>query len=241
MHEEASDPDAEFRIANVEGALRVASAASRRGARRFVFVSSIKALAECDMGYPLREDDPPTPHDAYGRSKLVAEHALWRFGQESGMDVVIVRPPLVYGPQVRANFLRLIEAISRGIPLPLAWVTSRRSLIYVENLADALMRCVTDPRAAHQCFHVADADALTVAELARSLGRHLNHSARLFPVPPRFLHFAGKLAGRSAQIDRLVGSLELDTSRIRNTLEWQPPHSIDEGLAATAAWYRSTH
>jgi nucleoside-diphosphate-sugar epimerase len=241
MREEAADPDAAFRAPNVDGALRVAQAALRHGVRRFVFVSSIKALAECDMGRPLREDDPPTPQDAYGRSKLAAEQALLRYGQETGLDFVIVRPPLVYGPQVRANFLRLIEAVSKGVPLPLASVTARRSLVYVENLADVLMRCATDPRARHQCFHVADADALTVAELARSLGRHLDKPAQLLPIPTGWLHFAGRLAGRSAQVDRLVGALQLDTSRVRSVLEWQPPYSVDEGLAATARWYRSTH
>jgi UDP-glucose 4-epimerase len=241
MRDEAADPDAAFRATNVDGALRVAQAASRHGVRRFVFVSSVKALAEGDMGRPLREDDPPLPQDAYGRSKLAAEQTLSRYGEQSGLDVVIVRPPLVYGPQVRANFLRLMDAVWKGIPLPLASVRARRSVIYVENLADALVHCAIDPRAAHQCFHVADADAPTVAELSRSLALHLQKRARLLPVPPGLLRLAGRLTGRSAYVDRLVGAMQLDTARIRTTLDWQPPYSTDEGLAETARWYRATH
>jgi UDP-glucose 4-epimerase len=241
MHDTAADPDAAFHATNVEGALRVAEAAWRYGARRFVFASSVKALGEGDAGRPLREDDPPAPQDAYGRSKLAAEQALVRYGEETGLEVVIVRLPLVYGPRVRANFLRLMDAIWKGVPLPLGAIDARRSLVYVDNLADALMHCATDPRAAGQTFHVADSDALTVAELARSLGRHLHKPARLLPVPASWLRLAGRLTGRTAPVDRLVGSLQLDTGRIRTVLGWRAPHSADEGLAATARWYRSTH
>ena len=201
----------------------------------------IKAVAEMDGGKPLREDDPPCPEDAYGRSKRSAEEALTRLGNETGLDVVVVRPPLVYGPQVRANFLRLMDAVWRGIPLPLGAVQARRSMVYVGNLADALVRCATDPRAARQCFHVADSGAPTVAELARSLARHLGKPSRMLPVPASWLRTAGRLTGRSAQIDRLIGSLQVDTSRIRQTLAWQPPFSTDEGLSVTADWYRSNH
>lgn len=241
MRDNAADPDAAFHATNVEGALRVAQAARHHGVRRFVFVSSVKALAERDPGRPLREDDPPAPQDAYGRSKLAAEQALSRYGEETGLDVVTVRPPLVYGPQVRANFLRLMDAIWKGVPLPLGAISARRSLVYVDNLADALMHCATDSRATRQCFHVADSDAPTVAELARALGRHLHKPARLLPVPAGWLRLAGRLSGRTAQVDRLVGALQLDTARIRAALDWQPPYSTDDGLAATARWYRSTH
>jgi len=240
MHEVSEDPEAAFHATNVDGALRVARAARRHGVRRFVFVSSIKAIAEADNGRPLTEDDAPAPEDAYGRSKLAAEQALVRYGRESGLEVVIVRPPLVYGPEVRANFLRLMDGIWRGMPLPLGAVRGRRSLVYVENLADALMRSAIDPRAAGQCFHVADTDAPTVAELCRALGRHLQKPARLVPIPESLLRLAGRLTGRSAQIDRLVGALQVDTTRIQTVLDWHAPHSTDEGLAATARWYRRT-
>ncbi|TKC91770.1 SDR family oxidoreductase [Trinickia terrae] len=241
MDDRAADPLAAFRATNVDGALRVAQAAQRNGAARFVFVSSIKAVAEADSGRALREDDPPQPQDPYGHSKLEAEQALIRFGEASGLDVVIVRPPLVYGPGVRANFLRLMEAIAKGRPLPLGSISARRSLVYVDNLADALLRCAIDPRAAHGRFHVADGDDPTVTELARALGEHLQRPARLVPLSAGLLRMAGRLTGRSAQVERLVGDLRVDISRIRAVLGWQPPYSVDEGLAATARWYRSTH
>jgi UDP-glucose 4-epimerase len=241
MHDTATDPDAAFRATNVDGTLRLAAAARQHGVPRFVFVSSIKAAAEQDRGQSLRENAPPRPEDAYGRSKRAAEDALTRLGDDTGLEIVIVRPPLVYGPQVRANFLRLMDAVWRGVPLPLGGADARRSMVYVGNLADALVHCATDPRAARECFHVADSDAPTVAELVRALGRHLGKPARLLPVPAAWLRMAGRLTGHSAQVDRLIGSLQVDTSHIRDVLGWQPPFSTDEGLAATADWYRSTH
>ncbi|MFP3644406.1 UDP-glucose 4-epimerase family protein [Paraburkholderia sp. SIMBA_054] len=241
MHDTAADSDAAFRATNVDGTLRLAAAARQHGVSRFVFVSSIKAVAEGDDGQALRENDTPRPEDAYGRSKRAAEDALVRLSGETGLEIVIVRPPLVYGPQVRANFLRLMDAIWRGVPMPLGGANARRSMVYVGNLADALVRCAVDPRAAGQCFHVADSDAPTVAELVRALGRHLGKPARLLPVPAAWLRVAGRLMGRSAQVDRLIGSLQVDTSHIRDVLGWQPPFSADEGLAATADWYRSIH
>ncbi|KVO55714.1 UDP-glucose 4-epimerase family protein [Burkholderia stagnalis] len=239
MRDDANDPSFAFREANVDGALRVAEAAHRRNVRRMVFVSSVKAMAESDGGAPLSEDVPPHPEDAYGRSKLEAERALVEFASRTGLDLVIVRPPLVYGPDVRANFLRMMDAIARGMPLPLGAIGARRSLVYVENLTDALVRCVTDPRASRGCFHVADDNAPSVTELLRMVGDALGKPARLFPVPVGVLRTVGKLTGRSAAIDRLTGSLQLDTSLIRHVLDWQPPYSTRQGLEATAAWYRS--
>jgi len=238
MRESITDPEAAFQATNVTGALHVAQAAWRTGARRFVFVSSVKALAERDSGRPLRESDLPDPQDAYGRSKLAAEQALMRYGSETGLDVVIVRPPLVYGPEVRGNFLRLLDAVAAGLPIPLGAADARRSLVYVDNLADALLRCATDPRAAHQCFHVADADDLTVQELTRAIGRHLRKPARLLPLPIAWLRIAGRLTARSSTIDRLISSLQLDTSRLHDVLDWYPPYSTEDGLEMTARWYR---
>jgi UDP-glucose 4-epimerase len=241
MRDSAADPDAAFRATNVDGTLRLATAAQQHGVPRFVFVSSIKAVAENDNGRPLREDDPPRIDDAYGRSKRAAEEGLIRLGDATGLEIVIARPPLVYGPEVRANFLRLMDAVWRGVPLPLGCADARRSMVYVGNLADALMHCATDPRAAGQCFHVADNTAPTVVELVRALARHLGRPARLLPVPAGWLRAAGRLTGRSAQVDRLIGGLQVDTSHIWDVLDWQPPFSTDEGLSATADWYRSTH
>jgi nucleoside-diphosphate-sugar epimerase len=241
MREVAADPDAAFRATNVDGALRVAEAAQRNGAKRFVFVSSIKAVAEADAGQPLRETDTPAPQDPYGRSKLAAEQALICFGQSTGLEVVIARPPLVYGPEVRGNFISLLGAVWKGMPLPLGAVGAQRSLVFVDNLADALVHCATDPRAANQCFHIADGEDPTVAGLVRSLAKHLQKPARLMPIPVSWLRLAGQLTHRTAQVERLVGSLRVDTSRIRSVLDWQPPYSLDQGLAETARWYRSVH
>lgn len=241
MHDSVSDPLAAFRAANVEATMRVARAAHAHGLRRIVFVSSIKAAAEVDAGRPLREDDPAQPQDAYGRSKREAELALTAFGRETGLEVVVVRPPLVYGPGVRANFLQLMRAVERGLPLPLGLIDARRSLVFVENLADALMRCAVDARAAGQTFHVADREAPSVAELARAIGRHLQRPARLLPIPAAWLRLAGRVTGRLPQVERLTQSLCIDCSHIAATLGWQPVHPLEQGLAATASWYRSTH
>lgn len=239
MNDRAADPLAAFRLTNVTGTLRVAEAAARAGVRRFVFVSSVKAVAEADGGVPLKETDPPRPVDPYGISKFEAERALQAFGAAHGMDVVIVRPPLVYGPGVRANFQALMNALARGVPLPLGAVRAQRSLVYVGNLVDALVQCATRPEAAGQTFHVSDGADLGVGELARSLARHLHAPGRLLPVPVALLRAAGALTGRTAQVDRLVGSLRLDVSHIRNTLHWTPPYSVDEGLRATADGFRA--
>jgi len=239
MRDESPDPDAAFDATNVVGTLRLAQAARNHGVRRIVFASSIKAVGEGDDGAPLSEAVEPDPQDAYGRSKLHAERQLAQFGASAGLDVVVVRPPLVYGPAVRANFLRMMDAVARGIPLPFGAVSARRSIVYVENLADALLRCAIDPRAAGECFHVADDDAPSVTGLLRLVGDALGKPARLVAVPPVLLRVLGKLTGRSAVVERLTGSLQLDTGRIGRVLGWHPPYTTRQGLAATAAWYRS--
>jgi nucleoside-diphosphate-sugar epimerase len=241
MHETLADPIAAYRATNVTGALRVAAAARRAGACRFVYVSSIKAVGECSVGRPIKETDESAPSDPYGISKLEAERALLAYGRESGLEIVIVRPPLVYGPGVRANFLQLMNAVARGVPLPLGAIAARRSLVFVDNLADALVHCAVDPRAAGQTFHVTDGHDLSVAELARALAVQLHAPARLVPVPVGVLRLAGRLTGRSAQVDRLIGELRLDSSHICERLGWHPPHTVEHGLLETAAWYRSTH
>ncbi|MEX3811314.1 UDP-glucose 4-epimerase family protein [Paraburkholderia sp. BR13439] len=240
MRDTSTDPLAAYRETNVAGTLRVAKAALHAGARRLVFVSSIKAIGERDEGRPLRESDEPAPCDPYGVSKLEAERALFALSRESGLEVVVVRPPLVYGSGVQANFLQLMDAISRGLPLPLGAITARRSLVFVDNLADAIVQSVTDPRAAGETFHVTDRHDLSVAELARMLATQLHAPCRLVPVPPGVLRMLGKVSGRSAQVDRLIGELRLDSSHIGKTLGWYPPHTVEQGLLQTAAWYRAT-
>ncbi|GAB7534917.1 NAD-dependent epimerase/dehydratase family protein [Burkholderia sp. 22PA0099] len=239
MHDEAPDPDAAFDDTNVMGTLRVAGASRARGVRRMVFASSIKAMAEVDRGVPVAEDAEADPQDAYGRSKWRAERELARYAGTSGLEFVIVRPPLVYGPCVRANFLQMMDAVANGVPLPLAAIQTRRSVVYVDNLADALLHCALDARAVGECFHVADDDAPTVPGLLRMVGDALGRRARLFPVPVAALTTLGKLTGRSATISRLTESLRLDCSRIGRVLDWRAPYTTQQGLDATAAWYRS--
>ncbi|MCA8374192.1 NAD-dependent epimerase/dehydratase family protein [Burkholderia multivorans] len=242
MSDDSRDALAAYRATNVEGALRVARAARRSGAKRFVYVSSIKAVAESSAGESaLDEQRSPAPCDPYGISKLEAEQALRSYGAESGLEIVIVRPPLVYGPHVRANFLQLMRTVSSGLPLPLGALDGRRSLVFVDNLADALARCTVDPRAAGQTFHVTDGEDMSVTELVRGLARHLNAPARLLPVPVSWLRLAGLLTGRAAQVERLVGELRVSSARIRDVLEWEPPYTVDAGLRSTADWYRRTH
>ncbi|MEM5329949.1 NAD-dependent epimerase/dehydratase family protein [Paraburkholderia sp. JHI2823] len=238
---ETDETQRAFDQTNLEGTLRVARAAQRNGVRRFIYVSSIKAIAgSASTREPLREDALAQPDDAYGRSKLAAERALAELRRETGLDVVIVRPPLVYGPDVGANFRKMLDAVWRGTPLPLGAVDARRSLLFVDNLADALMHCASDARAANSCFHLADDGAPSVAELLREIGKHLGRPARLVPVPVSLLKLAGRLTGRAAQIERLTESLVLDSSAIRRQLSgWQPPYTLDEGLRATADWYRA--
>jgi UDP-glucose 4-epimerase len=226
-----------YRVVNVEGALAAAEAARRAGVARFVLMSSIKALGEHDPGRPFTEDDERRPPDAYGVSKAEAEVRLLEFGSRTGMEVVVMRPPLVYGPGVRANFLAMMNAIARGVPLPLGAIDARRSLVSVDNLASAAIECALHPAARGRVFHVSDGEDPGVAELARRLGEHLGRPARLVPVPAALLRGVARFAGKTAQIDRLTGSLRVDSSRIRETLGWRAPQTLDQGLAATAAWF----
>jgi UDP-glucose 4-epimerase len=238
MRDRAPDPLAAFRATNVEGTLRVARAAARAGVRRFVYVSSIKAVAEVDPGRPLRESDTPEPVDSYGISKREAEQALAALCQAHGMEWTVVRPPLVYGPGVSANFRSLLGAVARGVPLPLAYANAPRSLVAVDNLADALLACARHPAAAGQIFHVSDGEDVTVAQLARLMGEALDRPARLMPVPLTLLKLAGALTGRRDAVARLVEPLRVDSGKIARELGWRPPLTLREALKQTAEWYR---
>ncbi|MGF6769020.1 UDP-glucose 4-epimerase [Paraburkholderia sp. GAS199] len=241
LNDTVADPLAAFRLTNVDGTLQVAQAAQRAGVERLVFMSSVKALAETDPGRPLSETDAREPEDAYGVSKAEAEIALLEFGARTGLEIVIVRPPLVYGPHVRANFLRLLDAIAKGVPLPVGAVSARRSLCFIDNLVDATALCAIHPRAPGNVFHVSDGDDPTVPQMAQMLARHLGRPARLVRVPVGLLELAGRLTGRSPQVERLTRSLQLDCSHIHDLLDWRAPVSLDAGLAATVEWYRSRH
>ena len=253
MHENASDPLEEFRKVNVTGTEHLARSAAANGVKRLVYVSSIKVNGESTLSPGpspaygggeqniFTESDIPSPQDPYGISKWEAEQALQRVAQETGLEVVILRPPLVYGAGVKGNFAKMLKVLARGIPLPFASVHNRRSLIYVGNLADALLACATHPAAAGQTYLVSDGEDISTADLLRRLGAAMERPARLFPCPPALLHVAGRLSGRSAQIERLLGSLQIDSGKIRRELNWTPPYSLQQGLQATAEWYRNTY
>ena len=239
LRETAQDAEAAFRAVNLEGTRRLAEEAAARGVRRLVFVSSVKACAESTSGPPLTEQSTPHPEDAYGRSKLDAEQALLRIAGSTNLEVAILRPPLVYGPGVQANFLRLMQLVDRGVPLPLGSVRNRRSLVYRGNLASAIECCLTHPAAAGETFFVSDGEDVSTPELIRRLAVAIERPTRLWPMPVWLLRSAARLAGMNSQVGRLVGSLVVDGSKIRTVLGWNPPFNLDQGLRDTAKWYRS--
>jgi nucleoside-diphosphate-sugar epimerase len=237
MHDNAVDPLHEFRRVNVAGTAALARAAAEMGVRRLVFVSTAKVNGESTSGRPFAEGDPPAPQYPYAVSKWEAEEALRSVAASTGLEVAIVRPPLVYGPGVRANFLRLMRLVARGLPLPLPDTKNRRSLIGVENLADCLVRCVNHPGAANETFMVSDGEDVSTRELIARLARALGRSARFLPVPEFAVRLAARLVGKEAAVDRLLGSLVIDSDKARQTLGWKPPVTLDSGLVATARWY----
>jgi len=218
-----------FREINIDATLRLAAAAAHARVRRLVFVSSAKAGNGNEDG----------ASDPYSRSKAEAERLLGEASRHPGLECVIVRPPLVYGPRVKANFLRLMRLVDSGVPLPLASVANHRSLLFVGNLADALTTCIGHPRAAGQAFSVSDGEDVSTPELVRRIAHALGRPARLFPFPVALLRLAGGLAGQRQAVDRLTGDLAIDSSPITAALGWRAPFSMEHGLAETAAWYRA--
>jgi nucleoside-diphosphate-sugar epimerase len=229
--------EAEIRRVNCDSAVRLAEAAAGI-VRRFIFLSSVKVHGEDSGSGAYGEDDALDPRDSYARSKLEAERALTETTARNGMELVLIRPPLVYGPEVKANFLRLLGWVDSGLPLPFASVRNRRSLIYVGNLVDAIARCAEHP-AARGPFLVSDDETVSTPELVSRITRALERPARLIPVPPALLRAAGMIAGRRDEIQRLIGNLAIDSSKARRLLDWRPPYALDEGLAETARWFKS--
>ncbi|MDR7306022.1 nucleoside-diphosphate-sugar epimerase [Rhodoferax saidenbachensis] len=231
MREDQSEPLTAFRAANVDGTMRLAHQAAAAGVRRFVFVSSVKVNGESTSpGHAFTETDRPAPQDAYGQSKYEAEMALRQLAIDSGMEVTIVRPPLVYGPGVKANFATLMSAVQRGLPLPLGCIENQRSLIGLDNLVDFLLVCLHHPKAANQTFLISDAQDVSVAELIRSLARACGRPAYLLPVPVWILKSFATFSGRQDVVSRLVADLQVDISKARDVLGWTPPVSLNEGL-----------
>lgn len=239
MHETSAAPLAAFRAVNVAGTERLARVAAEKGVGRFVYASSIKVNGESTATTPFTEADTPAPVDPYAVSKYEAEQALRLTAKETGLEVVIVRPPLVYGPGVGGNFLRLLRLVERGVPLPLALVDNLRSMIYLGNFADALTNCTIHSAAAGQTFLVSDGEDVSTPGLFRALAAALGVPARLFPFPVTLLKLGGLILGQQGEVGRLTGSLQVDSSKIRNTLHWQPRYTLADGLAETARWYHA--
>lgn len=240
MHETAADPFAAFRAVNVVGTVNLARQAAAAGVRRLVYVSSIKVNGESTKeGQSFRESDPPHPQDPYAVSKWEAEQALHGFAAETGLEIVIVRPPLVYGPGVKGNFEQMLKMLARGMPLPLASVHNQRSLIHIGNLVDALLLCATHADAAGKTYLLSDGEDISTPALLRQLGAAMGHPARLLPCPSALLRAVGRVSGRAARIERLLGSLQVDSGRIRRELHWTPPYTLQQGLYETAQEYRA--
>jgi UDP-glucose 4-epimerase len=240
MSDASADPLAAYRMANVEGSVALAKQAAAAGVRRFVFISSIKVNGEgTALGKPYRASDRPEPVDPYGISKLEAELALQALAATGAIELVIIRPPLVYGPGVKANFLSMARWIARGVPLPFGGVNAnRRSFVALENLVDLIVTCLKHPDAVGQVFLVSDGEDLSTSELLRRTARALGVSSRLVPVPSALLAFGASAVGRRDLWQRLGGTLQVDATPTRARLGWTPPVTVDAGLRAAVEGLR---
>jgi len=233
-------PEEEIRRVNVDINRSLAEEAVRCGVKRFIFLSSIQAVAEkTTEGGSVNTKTSATPQGAYGRSKLEAEQFLRGLSMESRMEVVIIRPPLVYGPGVKANFRNLFQLVDKGIPLPLSALDSnRRSFVAVSNLIDLILLCLEHPAAANQTFHVSDDDDISTAELLRRMGKALGKPVRNLPIPQRVLTTGLRLIGKGDWVDKLCGDLRVDISDTKQLLGWKPKVTMEEELERTAQWWR---
>ena len=238
MEDRARDPLSAYREVNVRGTESLARAAAKAGVKRLVFLSSVKVHGEeSDRSYT--EADPLAPQDPYGVSKLEAEAVLAHVSADTGLETVVIRPPLVYGPGVKANFLKLLGAVAAGYPFPFASVKNSRSMVYLGSLVDAIALCVKSPAAANKAFLVSDGEDVSTPELIRRIAEAIGQAPRLWPLPPGLMRLAGKLTGKASAVDRLLGSLTVDSGRIRRELGWAPPFTMRQGLAETVAWYKN--
>lgn len=234
MNDRATDPLAEFRHVNVDGTLTLGRQAAAAGVRRFVFLSSVKVNGELTMpGRPFKADDTPAPQDAYGISKLEAEQGLRQIAEASGMELVVIRPPLVYGAGVRANFRSLLRAVGRGLPLPLGSVDNRRSLVGLDNLVDFIVTCIEHPAAANQTFLVSDGEDVSTPELIRRIAQAMGKPVRLISVPVWLLKAGASMFGKRAAAQRVCGSLQVNIDKTQQLLGWRAPLSLTQGLRRT--------
>jgi nucleoside-diphosphate-sugar epimerase len=231
MSDQSSDPIEEYRKVNVEGTLNLARQSVEAGVQRFVYISSIKVNGEQTApGKPFTERDAPAPSDPYGVSKMEAEEGLMELARNTELEVVIVRPPLVYGPGAKGNFASMLNLVTRQLPLPLGSVNNKRSLVALDNLVDLIITCVEHPAAANQVFLVSDGQDVSTTELFRAVARAMGKSSRLLPIPASVLVIGAAVLGKKAVAQRLLGSLQVDISKARDLLDWEPPLSLEEGL-----------
>lgn len=242
MNDMASDPLAAFRAVNVDGTLNLARQAADAGVRRFVFISSIKVNGESTKaGRPFMVDDCPSPIDAYGISKMEAELGLREIASQSGMEVVIIRPPLVYGPGVKGNFLSMMRWLHRGVPLPFGAINNSRSLVALDNLVDLIVTCLHHPAAANQTFLVSDGEDISTTKLLKRTALAMEIKARLIPVPTSIIQTGAWLLGKRDVGQRLCGSLQVNITKTRELLGWTPPVTVDQALRKTAVYFLRTH
>ncbi len=242
MKDTAIDALSEFRRVNVEGTLNLARQAAKAGVQRFIFISSIKVNGEGTvLGQQYAAEDQPAPVDSYGISKREAEDALRQLANETGLEVVIIRPPLVYGPGVKANFQSMMRWLDKSIPLPLGAIHNQRSLVALDNLIDLIVTCVYHPAAANQTFLAGDGEDVSTTELLQRMAAALGKKAWLIPVPSFLLVWGARLLGKQAMAQRLCGSLQIDISKARDLLDWKPPMNVDEALRKTGQYYMKLH
>ncbi|MGO4999080.1 UDP-glucose 4-epimerase family protein [Oceanisphaera sp. W20_SRM_FM3] len=229
IKDKAAEPAAEYRQVNVDGTLNLARQAADAGVKRFVFISSIGVNGNISSK-PFMTDDEANPAEMYAQSKWEAEQGLWEIHKESGMELVIIRPPLVYGPNAPGNFGSLVSWISKGVPLPLGAIHNQRSLVALDNLVDLIITCVAHPAAANQVFLAGDGEDLSTTELLRGVAKAMGKPARLIPVPASMLQLGANLLGKKAMAQRLLGSLQVDISKTQQLLGWTPPLTVEQGL-----------
>jgi nucleoside-diphosphate-sugar epimerase len=240
LQDAACDPLAAYRLGNCAATLNLARQCTQAGVRRFIYLSSVKVNGEATAGRPFGVDDAPQPQDPYGISKWEAEQGLARIAQQTGLELVIIRPPLVYGPRVKANFLQLMRWVERGIPLPLAGIDNRRSMVYVGNLVDLVLRCAASDSAAGHTFFVSDGLDVSTSKLICTIANTMHRRANIFWVPQWVLIGGGRLFGRAAVSDRLLGSLQVDIVHTEDVLGWRPPFSFGVGIAETVFSFKQT-
>ena len=239
MNEKSSNPLQAFLDVNLHGTLNLAKQATAAGVKRFIYVSSIKVNGENTQNKPFDEVDLANPCDPYAVSKWQAEQALRQLSKENPMTIVIIRPPLVYGPRVKANFFRLLNMINKSLFFPLASINNQRSMVYIGNLVDAIITCAIHPKAANQTYLVSDKESVSTPELIQNIAQALEKRIFLLPFPIFMMKFLARLFGKSAVVDRLMQSLVIDSSKIRQELNWIPPFTMVEGLKATAEWFKN--